>query len=263
VSQGHPPGRFAAHVRAHIVGYLALFVALSGTAIALPGKRVIDKNDLKPNVVKGKHVVPDSLTGADVLEPSLNVLLPTSVAGGDVSGTFANLQVAPGAIGTGEQATAPAARVRHNAGTPVTDSTTVTVPFNTETGTEFDIGGLHATATDDCTLANNSCRLTAPIAGVYAITANVSWAPDGGDTGVAFIGLRLNGAGASVVREDSAFPTVGSLGVSQSIAATLQLNQGDFIELQAYQDNATNNSLSVLASPSSPTVTMTWLAPHS
>jgi hypothetical protein len=39
-----------------VIAVAALAVALSGGAIGLPGKRVIDKNDLAKNVVKSKHV---------------------------------------------------------------------------------------------------------------------------------------------------------------------------------------------------------------
>jgi hypothetical protein len=39
-----------------ILGATALMVALGGTAIGLPGKGVIDKNDLRKNVVKAKNI---------------------------------------------------------------------------------------------------------------------------------------------------------------------------------------------------------------
>jgi hypothetical protein len=65
------------HLRAHVIGYLALFVALGGTAIGLPGKGVIDKNDLRKNVVKSKNVKNENLTGTD--------LKANTVAGADVN----------------------------------------------------------------------------------------------------------------------------------------------------------------------------------
>jgi hypothetical protein len=39
-----------------VLSFIALLVALGGTAIALPGKKSIDKNDLKFNVVKTKNI---------------------------------------------------------------------------------------------------------------------------------------------------------------------------------------------------------------
>jgi hypothetical protein len=53
-----------------IIACLALIVALGGTAIGLPGKKEIDKNDLRKNVVKSKNVKDDSLNGNDVDEGS-------------------------------------------------------------------------------------------------------------------------------------------------------------------------------------------------
>ena len=61
-----------AGIAALIVAVMAVFVALTGIAGALPGSKGVDKNDLKKNVVKSKNVAPDSLTGADINEGTLN-----------------------------------------------------------------------------------------------------------------------------------------------------------------------------------------------
>ena len=55
------------------VAMMALFVALTGVAGALPGKARIDRNDLKRNVVKSSNVGPDALTGADIDEGTLTL----------------------------------------------------------------------------------------------------------------------------------------------------------------------------------------------
>ena len=60
-----------ASLAALVVAVLALFVALSGIAGALPGKKTVDKNDLKKNVVKSKNVAADALTGGDIKESTL------------------------------------------------------------------------------------------------------------------------------------------------------------------------------------------------
>jgi len=59
------------------VSVVALFAAISGVAGALPGKKSIDKNDLKKNVVASKNVGADALTGGDIKESTLE--LPASV----------------------------------------------------------------------------------------------------------------------------------------------------------------------------------------
>lgn len=69
------------------IAMIALFVALSGTAGALPGRGSIDKNDLKKNVVSSRNVAPDSLTGADIAADSLTGadVAPDALTGADVN----------------------------------------------------------------------------------------------------------------------------------------------------------------------------------
>lgn len=74
--------RFTSHVRAHLIGYLALFIALGGTASALSGKNNLDRNDfrravvttraLAPNAVKTRKIANGHVRGADVKESTLN-----------------------------------------------------------------------------------------------------------------------------------------------------------------------------------------------
>lgn len=61
-----------AHLRRHAVAYVALFIALGGGAMALPGKKVIDKNDLKKSVVKTKNIKKGAVTDAK-LSPNASI----------------------------------------------------------------------------------------------------------------------------------------------------------------------------------------------
>jgi hypothetical protein len=86
-----------AGLAALIVAMMALFVALTGVAGALPGKARIDRNDLKRNVVKSSNVAPDALTGADIDEGTLKlparglkVVQRTAVLGPVASGAAGN-----------------------------------------------------------------------------------------------------------------------------------------------------------------------------
>jgi hypothetical protein len=66
---------------AMVIAFVALLAALSGTAVALPGKNSVDSGDIKNKQVKGKDlannavtsgkVKNNSLTGADVRDDSL------------------------------------------------------------------------------------------------------------------------------------------------------------------------------------------------
>jgi hypothetical protein len=54
-----------------IVAIVALVAALAGSAIALPGKNSVKKNDIAKNAVVSKAIKNDKVTGADVNEASL------------------------------------------------------------------------------------------------------------------------------------------------------------------------------------------------
>ena len=62
---------FGEHVRRHAVGYLALFVALGGTAWA--GSQ-IGASDIKDNAIRSHHVKGDTLVGSDIDESKLKVV---------------------------------------------------------------------------------------------------------------------------------------------------------------------------------------------
>jgi Na+-translocating ferredoxin:NAD+ oxidoreductase RnfG subunit len=89
-----------------VIALIALFAAIGGgAAIALPGKKVIDKNDLKKNVIASKNVINDGLTGNDIKEGTLQIpasAVPTKVYGVNVNanGSIASSTV-PGVSATG------------------------------------------------------------------------------------------------------------------------------------------------------------------
>ena len=91
---------------------MALFVALSGTALALQGVNSVKSDDIAPGAVKRPDVAPnainsakvenDSLTGNDIEEGTLAGDSPTGPAGGDLADTYPQPRIGPNAIGSGQ-----------------------------------------------------------------------------------------------------------------------------------------------------------------
>ena len=58
--------RIRRHLQSNAVGYVAVFIALSGTAIALPGKDTVKRNDIARRAVIGKTIAPGAVKRAKI-----------------------------------------------------------------------------------------------------------------------------------------------------------------------------------------------------
>jgi hypothetical protein len=63
-------GRIGRFVRSNIIGFIALFFALGGVAVALPGTNTVDSGDLRPGAVKSVDIRGSAVTGPK-LAPSV------------------------------------------------------------------------------------------------------------------------------------------------------------------------------------------------
>lgn len=66
-----PSARVRRHLQSHVVAYVALFVALSGSALALPGKNSVKSNDIKRGAVKGRAIAEGAVKRAKIRDAAV------------------------------------------------------------------------------------------------------------------------------------------------------------------------------------------------
>lgn len=203
------------------------------------------------NAVGSGEVQNESLTAND--------LGPNSVAGSEVQdNSLTALDIAPAAIGNSELGSAsvqpqnlaviPTVRARRTTNQSIADSTTTAFPFNSETWKS--VASMHSNS------VNNS-RLTAPIDGVYLITASVRW--QGSTVGTRSMFLEVNGTNFIAGSSDTP-PDANEF--TQSATTAYELAAGDFVQVQVTQNRGSPLSVDTVGgSDLSPAFSMTWLGP--
>jgi hypothetical protein len=221
------------HVRHNPVAYLALFVALGGTAFAA-----------RP-LITGADVQNGSLTDADIAAankdgaaetPSLRTLgsgARQAMHGNAKLGTSHFSHTIPAVHVVGAQQSIP------SGGRPTV------LDFG---GELYDTAALHKSTTD-------TSRLRAPVAGVYRISANVSW-PLSNPTGYRDIRLIAihPGEPATLIAIDRRSGFTQS-SATETASTEYKLAAGDSVEVEAGQNSG--GALPV----SKRSYTMSWVAP--
>lgn len=136
------------------------------------------------------------------------------------SGTLSELLV-NGALKVGgiSLTSPPSVRATMSAVQAVADLTQTVILFDTE---DYDNAGMHSTA-------SNTGRLTAPVAGIYAIKCHLAFAASA--TGFRDIRFRLNGTTEFAWEARSA---AGSGNTVLSLACDIKLAATDYVEVRAY-----------------------------
>jgi hypothetical protein len=253
---------------AMLVACVALVVALGGVsyAAAVLPKNSVGTAQLKKKAVTAAKLNKNAVTGAKVKNRTLLAAdfragqLPAGPQGpkgdpgpqgpkGEEGTLGANSigagEVQDGSLGTAEFARSiPAVRVTgptagvipHNAWTPL--------HLDTE---RYDTAAMHSPGA-------NGPRLTAPVDGIYLVTAEIRWQTG---TGRRILSVRKN-QGDTIGATTDVLTTADNR--VQEVTTQVQLQAGDFIEAGVFQDSG--GPLLVLKyNDYSPEFAMTWLAP--
>jgi hypothetical protein len=212
--------RIVRHVRANVVAYLALFVALGGTsayaANTIGSADIIDDSiltqDLKNGQVKSQDLATDAVGSTKIVDDN--------ILGRDVRNqTITGADIAPGAIGPAALAPALAVQV-HGPPQSVPSGETTALHATLE---QFDQGGMHSGGPDE------NVFLNAPVSGIYVVAATVTWAPNAvGNRTAAIIGPAGGGP-------DSTPALGGGAPTTQNLSAIFRIPAGGSVNVEVSQ----------------------------
>jgi hypothetical protein len=95
--------RLKDHLRTHAIAYVALFIVLGGSAVALPGKNSVDSGDIKKRAVKSKDIAKQAVKSKNLADAAVTTAKLTGEA---VTGAKADEASFKGLVqGDGRQST--------------------------------------------------------------------------------------------------------------------------------------------------------------
>jgi hypothetical protein len=235
----------------NVTATMAVFIALGGGAYATSH---VSSNSGTPSAKKKKprprtrvRRGPKGPKGAKGEKgPKGDTGPATGPAGGGLVGNYPNPGIAPGAVGPSQLGVIPAVRAQNTADEIIPDDGAEhVVTFN---GELYDTQGLHSTTT-------NTSLLTAPVSGVYTVSAYVLWASN--STGRRNLNIKTSSAIATVASTVAGAPG-GSTG--QNATTQLRLTAGESVSAHVRQQSGGDLNVSG-SSEGSPSFQMTWVAP--
>jgi len=230
-----------------VIACLALFISLGAGAYAT--KQPVK---LPPNSVGTQQLKPNAVQRTDIANKAV-------VSGKLADKSVGSSEVAPAAVTTSKLAVRPVVRVTRATNQAIPGLVGF-VPVNW-TSEVFDTQTMHDNTT-------NNARLTAPVAGIYDVSANVDWAAN--NVGVRVLLLVKNGTTGIATKASS--PTSPSSTFAQEVRGTVSMQQGDYVELRVQQIHDFSdpvgpppsmlNPLDIVSDANvAPYFSLTWVAP--
>ena len=230
-----------------MIACLALFISLGAGAYAT--KQPVK---LPPNSVGTQQLKPNAVQRTDIANKAV-------VSGKLADKSVGSSEVAPAAVTTSKLAVRPVVRVTRATNQAIPGLVGF-VPVNW-TSEVFDTQTMHDNTT-------NNARLTAPVAGIYDVSANVDWAAN--NVGVRVLLLVKNGTTGIATKASS--PTSPSSTFAQEVRGTVSMQQGDYVELRVQQIHDFSdpvgpppsmlNPLDIVSDANvAPYFSLTWVAP--
>lgn len=204
-----------------------------GGASGAPGRLAVGSNGQVLTVVAGALAWATPTAGSSTLAADTDVAISSPTNGqvltyNSTSGKWVN-QASSGGSGGSGGGTPVAVQAYATAGTSVPSGTATPLALG---GTQYDQG----TSTPQHSTTSTTSRLTAQVAGVYAITSYIN---GGVLAGTLIAGIRLNGTTFLAAQGLSG----GLVEEDLNVSAHYYLNVGDYVEATLYQSSGSTQTV--------------------